>query len=265
MKPTWAFICFWYANGMKDKALKLSIIAAALTGLTAGAVIWAMPNGAPADAHPVVKTHAARVAYSGFALGTSVSANGQQPSPTPDQASVMPPTPALQPATVQSNNKPRQNAPDTAKLAVRKPAPTPTSKPTAQPAAQPTAKASSAPNCSGDYLEQFICLLNQYRASHGKGKLAHNGSLASVAAKHSQWMKSSGTLSHIGEGGSSFNQRCADAGVSCRAENLAHGAGSAQNLLNMWKNSAAHNANLLGPYSSIGLGISGSYTTALMK
>lgn len=164
---------------------------------------------------------------------------------TPEVAS----TPAVSSAP---NTSPKSPAP---KITTSTTSVTPAPKPAPAP----------APSCSGSFSQEFLCLLNQYRASQGKGRLSYSSSLSSVALSYSSWMNSTGSFSHVGPNGERAWDRCAAAGTSCLAENLALGATSAQNLFNMWKNSAGHNANLLGSYSTIGLGVSGSYTTALFN
>lgn len=114
--------------------------------------------------------------------------------------------------------------------------------------------------------QQFLCLLNNYRVANNKPALSLGGTLNNVALGHSQWMNTNNKLSHTGENGSSFSQRCANAGTSCSAETVGIVPGpSAQNLLNAWKNSSAHNSILLGNYTYVGLGVSGDYATALFR
>jgi uncharacterized protein YkwD len=128
-----------------------------------------------------------------------------------------------------------------------------------------TSRPAVAPGCSGSFTQEFMCLFNQYRASKGLGKVSYNQALAGVALKHSQWMDSTGIFSHEESDGSHLLDRCRAAGIVCRGENLAKGVSSAQNLLNMWVASPSHNKNLLGPYTTAGLGISGNYITLLLN
>lgn len=123
----------------------------------------------------------------------------------------------------------------------------------------------SSSSCSGRMAEEFLCLLNQYRDSKGKTKLGSSSALSSVALGHSTWMSNSGSFSHVGVNGSRLNERCSVAGITCRAENLAHNIGSAQQLLDLWKVSPSHNANLLGAYSTLGYGSYNSYITILFN
>ncbi len=157
----------------------------------------------------------------------------------------------------------------TATSATQSQSPTKTSLPvkstTAKTTNTTTAPASTSSTCTGTFTQQFLCLLNQYRVSKGLGKISYNSSLAAVALKHSQWMSSTGIFSHEETDGSHLLQRCQAAGIVCRAENLAKGATSAQNLLDMWIASPGHNANLIGSYRTAGLGISGNYITLLLN
>lgn len=137
-----------------------------------------------------------------------------------------------------------------------------TKKPSSAPAPQPKP---ATPTCGGAFTQQFLCLLNQYRASKGLRSLSYSSSLASVALGHSQWMNKTGTFSHTGVNGSRLADRCHAAGITCRGENLAKDARSAQHLLDLWRASASHNANLLGNYATMGLGASGSYITLLLN
>lgn len=136
-----------------------------------------------------------------------------------------------------------------------------------KPLPTPTASQAApvAPTCPGDFTEAFFCLLNQYRASRGLKPISQNSALASVAQGHSQWMNTTGTFSHTGVNGSRLSERCAASGITCRGENLAEGAKSAQNLFTMWKASGSHNQNLLGNFSTAGIGISGQYITLLLN
>ncbi len=178
-------------------------------------------------------------------------------TPTPITPTSVAPAPAANPAhtPIAVVAKPKI-------MATPKPAPT---KAPAQVKTATTAVAAAPTSCGGGYSAEFLCLLNQYRASQGKGRLTASSGLASVAAKYSNVMLSSGNFAHIGPDGLHFYDRCKAEGIVCRAENLSMGAGSAQNLLTLWKNSPGHNANLLGPYTTFGLGVAGIYATALFN
>lgn len=118
-------------------------------------------------------------------------------------------------------------------------------------------------NCSGALAQAFVCLLNQYRAEKGLGKISYDTKLNQVALNHSSWMNTTGTFSHTGINGSRMIDRCAAAGTICLAENLAENILDAQKLLSSWQANPGHNKNLLGPYSLAGFGVSGPYVTLI--
>ncbi len=191
----------------------------------------------------------------------SIEAAGEEaptpaPTPTPTTSKPAKSTMAAKPKTAATATLQQQQQKKTTTTTTTITTPEPV---TTTPAPAPTVTTT----CTGGYATEFLCLLNQYRVSQGKGKLSYDSALSSVALAHSSWMLATGTFSHTSEDGSTLDTRCATANVSCRAENLAMGAGSAENLLRMWKNSLGHNTNLLGPYTTIGLGIASSYTTAV--
>lgn len=128
-----------------------------------------------------------------------------------------------------------------------------------------------AVGCSfADFSAQLVCLINQYRVSNGLEAVTEAGALTSAANSHSAWMSANSSLNHDQEAGSAnekFYQRCANAGSSCDAENIAWASPtiSAEQVLQMWQNSSGHNTNMLGSHSFIGVGISGTYVTAVFQ
>lgn len=128
------------------------------------------------------------------------------------------------------------------------------------------AAASSNTSCSsGSFNSQFLCLINDYRASLGLHSLVIDGTLNSVGQNYAAYMNSTGIFSHTADG-KTFLDRCAAAGTTCWAENLARGATSPQTLFEMWKASPGHNANMVNPsYRSMGLGESGSFAALYLR
>ncbi|KXK26463.1 MAG: Cysteine-rich secretory protein family protein [candidate division WS6 bacterium OLB20] len=123
-----------------------------------------------------------------------------------------------------------------------------------------------AQSCSGNFTQTLLCLINNHRQQNGKGTLMLHGAMSQAAQDHSDWMSANATLSHTGEGGSSPWDRCADAGTTCDAENVAQNSNpTAQNIFNQWKNSSGHNENMLGSHTRIGIGISDGYATAVFQ
>lgn len=145
-----------------------------------------------------------------------------------------------------------------------------------QPPTEPKPKVAAANNtvkvatiteesCSGQFTQKFLCLLNEYRNKAGLKSVTLNSQLTAVATTHSAWMSDTGIFSHEGKSGDRFFDRCAVAGIDCRAENLAEGILEAQKLLDSWIANPSHNKNLLGSYTTIGFGISGKYVTLLLN
>jgi uncharacterized protein YkwD len=116
-----------------------------------------------------------------------------------------------------------------------------------------------------NFSEKFGCLINNYRQMNGKNPLKFDAALTKTASNYSNYMNSANFFSHVAPDGSHYYERCVAEGTTCHGENLAEGFLSAQNLFDMWKSSPAHNENMLGPYTSMGLGISGKYATNLFR
>jgi len=121
--------------------------------------------------------------------------------------------------------------------------------------------------CDGisDFDEQFLCLINNHRAENGRDPLSYSAKLSETARLHSKWMSETGITNHIGKDGSKFYERCVAQDTACLAENIAMGFTSASNLFELWKNSPGHNANMLGHYTLLGLGIYGEHATTLFR
>jgi uncharacterized protein YkwD len=107
-------------------------------------------------------------------------------------------------------------------------------------------------------------LINQHRQANGKGPLSMDSSLTRAAQDHTDWMQATGTFSHTGKNGSSMLQRIQAAGgrPNAWAENIAQNS-TPKAVFDMWKNSAVHNRNMLGPYRKVGIGYKGDYWTAV--
>jgi uncharacterized protein YkwD len=112
------------------------------------------------------------------------------------------------------------------------------------------------------YRQQLAALINQYRQVNGLAPLALDPCISNAAQGHSEWMKTTNTFSHTGNGGSSHQSRCQQAGCSCKAENIYNGLDQPSGAFQAWKASPGHNAAMLGPYSKIGIGICGGWITA---
>jgi uncharacterized protein YkwD len=110
--------------------------------------------------------------------------------------------------------------------------------------------------------QAFLVILNEYRAQNGLGALTACTSLNRAAQGHSEDMRDKNYFSHTGQDGSSPWERSCDAcyelgcgPMTAMAENIAAGNSGAQGTFTQWKNSAGHNANMLGPsFKIIGIG-----------
>ncbi|KAI8801218.1 hypothetical protein BJ742DRAFT_744693 [Cladochytrium replicatum] len=106
-------------------------------------------------------------------------------------------------------------------------------------------------------------LVNDFRRSNGVGALVEVAALDSCAYAHSVDMSRMGDMTHQGSDGSNSNvriNRCT--GATYTGENVGHTGGSLQSVMNAWKNSPPHRANLLNPnYNSVGFGYYNGYWT----
>lgn len=110
--------------------------------------------------------------------------------------------------------------------------------------------------------QAFLTLINNYRASNGKGALTSCKSLSRASQGHSEDMRDQNYFNHTGLNGSTPWARSCNAcyALGCgpstaMAENIAAGNSTAQATFTQWKNSAGHNANMLNAsYKMIGIG-----------
>ncbi len=112
--------------------------------------------------------------------------------------------------------------------------------------------------------QQFLELINQYRAENGLDPLSLSAPLSVASERHSEDMGTYGFFSHTTEGssyypvGSGHPERIAQEGYDYNtytAENLAYGQTTAAEVFEAWRISPGHNVNMLGDYSVIGLGL----------
>ena len=86
-------------------------------------------------------------------------------------------------------------------------------------------------------------LISQYRAAQGLGPVTMDPRLNKAAEHQARAVAATGILSH-GE----FTSRMASYGIrGYRAENLAAGSDSVQEVIARWRASPSHNANMLLP------------------
>lgn len=118
-----------------------------------------------------------------------------------------------------------------------------------------------------DEVAWLLEQINAVRANVGLPGYTLNGTLSAAALAHSQWMASSGNISHTGADGSTPSSRAAAWGYggSRVSENIYGGMmATAQIALNFWINSPVHYAGLTSAdKNEIGIGIHNGHYTLL--
>lgn len=101
--------------------------------------------------------------------------------------------------------------------------------------------------------EEILNLTNEYRKSNGLSELVMDKTLNNIAAIRAEEIVD--TWSHTRPDGSSYIDLIVASNFECKlaGENLARYQISAEQLLEQWKNSESHNANLLGDFTKIGI------------
>ncbi|SEP52129.1 CAP domain-containing protein [Amycolatopsis saalfeldensis] len=147
------------------------------------------------------------------------------------------------------------------------PSPTPSSPPVPTPSSSPpsTPKPTPQPKVDTSLAGQIVSLVNDQRADAGCDPVAEEPHLDTAAQKHSDDMSARDYFSHDTPEGVHFDERIRDAGYSKPgAENIAKGATSAAQVMEMWMNSSGHRANILNcSLTKLGVGVakSGWYWT----
>ncbi len=115
---------------------------------------------------------------------------------------------------------------------------------------------SDGPNTQ--WVRMEICrLVNVARAEAGLPPLTLEVQRTQVAQAHAKDMYVNGYFSHTNLSGQSSFDRLRAAGITfgSSGENIAKGAGSAQEIMNLWMNSEGHRANILrSSYKRLGVG-----------
>jgi uncharacterized protein YkwD len=106
-------------------------------------------------------------------------------------------------------------------------------------------------------MEQAVfSLINQHRKKIGLNELKMNSGISEIARTHSRNMATG--ITAFGHDG--FNDRIEEIKtiiptVHAEAENVAYGARSAAEVVQMWLNSPGHKKNIEGKYNLTGVGI----------
>jgi uncharacterized protein YkwD len=110
--------------------------------------------------------------------------------------------------------------------------------------------------CATSVDQEFLTLINRYRAQHGLSALAMSQTLGAAAEHHALDMAKTGTLAHTLSDGTDWLQNIINHGYpyGYRSENIAWGYGSAQAVFDAWKASSTHNSTMLnGGFGAIGI------------
>ena len=102
-----------------------------------------------------------------------------------------------------------------------------------------------------------VTLTNQQRVQNGCAPVTVDSRITTAARAHSAWMAGTGTFSHVGNGGSTFDARIRAAGYPTpRSENIAWGYRTGADVMTGWMNSSGHRANILDcSAKTVGVGI----------
>jgi len=113
--------------------------------------------------------------------------------------------------------------------------------------------------------QKVLELVNEERTSRGLKPVKLNDALSASAFNHSKDMKDNiGNLDHTGSDKSDFGDRAKRENYTgfARAENIALGQRTAQQVHTAWMSSAGHKGNiLLADVTEMGLGRDGNYWT----
>lgn len=156
-------------------------------------------------------------------------------SPSPSTA---PTTSSAPPATSSTTEAPPPPPPPPATSEEEPPAPPPTAS-------------------GGTAQDQVVSLVNSFRTDAGCGPVTVDDRLTAAAQGHAEDMSERGYFSHDSLDGRTFDQRIRDAGYpSPGAENIARGARTAEQVMQMWMDSDGHRRNILNcDLSAIGVGL----------
>lgn len=129
------------------------------------------------------------------------------------------------------------------------PPPPPTS--TEEPAPPPPAAQ------GGAQQDQVVSLVNTFRQEAGCGPMSVNDQLTAAAQGHASDMSDRDYFSHVTPEGVTFDQRIRTAGYERPgAENIARGARTAEDVMQMWMDSDGHRRNILNcDLDTIGVGL----------
>jgi uncharacterized protein YkwD len=148
---------------------------------------------------------------------------------------------------LEQRGTPTKKTPDTTTTTIppttttQPPPPTTTTPPQTTEAPPP---ATTKPDSSAQ--DQVVALTNAERQQAGCGPLTVDADITAAAQGHATDMANRDYFEHTTPEGVTFDQRIRNAGYSRPgAENIAKGASSAAQVMDLWMNSAGHRANIL--------------------
>jgi uncharacterized protein YkwD len=107
--------------------------------------------------------------------------------------------------------------------------------------------------------DEAAALISDYRKTKGLGPVTVDPTLMQIAKVHSDRMAAADTMSHVLPGEGSYERRLIAGGFEAAdaGENVAAGQPSLAAVLDAWRASPGHNANLLDPQATkIGIALS---------
>jgi uncharacterized protein YkwD len=108
----------------------------------------------------------------------------------------------------------------------------------------------------GNMEDDILSLINTFRKKQGLAALQMNDDIADAARRHSKDM----ATGRVPFGHDGFDERTGDLikklkPANAAAENVAYGAQSAGQVVDMWLHSKGHRKNIMGNYNLTGIGI----------
>jgi uncharacterized protein YkwD len=241
--------------------------------LAAGAVVLAVATATALTVPALLRgsgddavTQTARTVRTDTTAADPTSA-GPSASPTTTAPTATTPVPSMLAApSPEPTPTTESRSPSPSRTATRTDTPTPdpsTSTATAEPAPPPPAPAPPPPSSAGASPEvlaaeaEVLRLVNVERAKAGCPALTADGPLTTLARNFSADMAARGFFSHTDPDGRSPWDRAAAAGVgNLRAENIARGQSTPDQVMTSWMNSKGHKDNILNcDYRTLGVGV----------
>lgn len=189
-----------------------------------------------------------------FLTGPAADSSADQPRLSVDATGGKRPSGNLeQPSTSAASTAPTTTT-TTATTTTPPPAPTTT---TTNPPPATTDPPVTAESPDTSAQDKVVNLTNAERQQAGCGPLAFDASIAAAAQGHATDMANRDYFEHTTPEGVTFDQRIRNAGYSKPgAENIARGADTAEQVVELWMNSPGHRANILNcDLNTIGVGL----------